>query len=291
MTAEKRPILLEIASGGWRAGVRPEAGGALGFLTHHDIDVLRPMPAGSTAPMQAACFPLVPFAGRIRRGRFRFGRRDVVLPPTVAGDRHALHGTGWLTPWRVEEYLGGRIVLALDHAAPAHGAPGWPWPWHAEQAFAIDEAGLAITLSLTNTGDEQMPAGLGLSPGVRRWSDSRVRFSAGKVVLNDIEAVPTGELGEPGHFAAWDTGPLLPFFTVDHCHADWGGVATITDGLGSITMRATGAPNLHVLAPSSGRALRLAPVNHLPDALNQGWPMPLLEPGESTSITMRIEGD
>ena len=47
--------------GGWEASIRPEIGGSLASLTHDGKDVLRPMPDDATDPLQAACFPLVPY--------------------------------------------------------------------------------------------------------------------------------------------------------------------------------------------------------------------------------------
>ena len=78
--------------------MRAEAGGALAALRHRGIDVLRPMPPDSASPLDAACFPLVPYCNRIRDGRFRFGGREVVLPPNFAPEPHSLHGLSWQAP-------------------------------------------------------------------------------------------------------------------------------------------------------------------------------------------------
>ncbi|MDE2597715.1 MAG: aldose 1-epimerase [Sphingomonadales bacterium] len=276
---------LEIAAGNWRAGVRPGAGGALASLSHRDNDVLRPMPADSLNPLDAACFPLVPYCNRIRRGRFAFGGHNVSLAANHPPERHSLHGLGWQRPWHVSGLVGASIELVCDH-----GGEGWPWPWRATQAFELDERGLTLTLTLTNTGRETMPAGIGLHPYFRRWRDSRARFEARAVVLSDIEQLPTGEMEDADNFADWARGAPIPSFTVDNCYARWDGEVTITDGLGTIFMQAEGARHLHVYAAGNGRDLCFEPVNHLPDAVNRDdWTMPVLEPGESARVTMRIE--
>lgn len=277
---------LEIAAGQWRAGVRPGVGGALAWLTHQDRDVLRAMPPDSLNPVDAACFPMVPYAGRIRRGRFVFGGHAVKLSPNFPPERHPLHGFGWHRPWHVAGILGAGIELVCDHG----GTDGWPWPWRAAQTFELDEGGLTLTLSLTNTGSETMPAGLGLHPFFRRWRDSRARFNARAVVLSDIEQMPTGEIADPAQFGDWAGGIVVPSFSVDHCYARWDGRVTLSDGLGTITMTCEGARHLQVFAPGTGRELCFEPVNHLPDAVNRDdWTMPVLAPGETASLAMRIE--
>jgi aldose 1-epimerase len=48
---------------------------------------------------ESAAFPLVPFANRIRGGRFSFADRDVVLPLNRPPERHAIHGQAWQATW------------------------------------------------------------------------------------------------------------------------------------------------------------------------------------------------
>lgn len=279
---------IEIATGDWRAAIRPAAGGALAALSRRDHDVLRPMPEGSTNPLDAACFPLVPYANRIRRGRFTLDGEAITLPANNPPEIHSLHGLAWQRPWLVETLLGASVTLVQDHGGK--GSPGgWPWAYRATQNFTLSESGLTITLGLTNASERAMPAGLGLHPYFRRWSDSRVRFAARAVVLSDVQLIPTGEMDAPDIFAPWAKGATLPPFTIDHCHADWDGQACITDGLGTITLTASNAPHLHVYAPAAGSELCLEPVNHLPDAVNRDeWQMPMLAPGESCSMALHI---
>lgn len=281
---------LEIAAGDWRAAVRPGAGGVLAALSHRDHDVLRPMPPEADQPVDAACFPMVPYCNRIRRGQFTFGGRSVRLPLNLPPERHSLHGLGWQRPWLVTEIVGATIELVLDHAGAADGS-GWPWPFRAVQRFELDESGLTQTLTLINPGTEVMPAGMGLHPFFRRWKDSRARFAARDLVLTGIDQLPTGELVPADHFGDWSKGQTVPRHTIDHCHTDWSGEVRIEDGLGAITMTVTGASNLHVYAPGTGRELAFEPVNHLPDALNRDgrdWTMPVLAPGQQASVVMRI---
>ena len=94
--------MIELRHGGWRLELRPEVGGSIGALSRDGADILRRMPDGSTDVLEAACFPLTPYANRIAGGVFAFEGREIALPVQPAFAPHALHGDGWLSAWEVE---------------------------------------------------------------------------------------------------------------------------------------------------------------------------------------------
>ncbi len=135
-----------LAAGEWRATLRPEIGGSIASLSVAGLDVLRPMPDAATDPLHSACFPLVPYANRIRGGRFAFGGRSVEMPRNFLPQLHSLHGIGWQRPWRLTERGEAEALLVDEY----DGTGAWPWAWRAEQHVALDEAGLSIVLTLIN---------------------------------------------------------------------------------------------------------------------------------------------
>ncbi len=279
-----RPV--KLAVGAWEAALRPEVGGALASLRLSGDDVLRAMPAAAANPLQAACFPLVPYANRIRDGHFAFGGRTVQLPLNFLPQRHSLHGIGWQRPWQAIELSQAEAVLLDEY----DGMDAWPWAWRAEQRFSLDEAGLSLALSLTNRSDQAMPAGLGLHPYFRRRPETRVRFVATGVLEVDDQFMPTGEIAPADHFGAWSEGAPLPAELVDNCHLGWGGRVEIVDDLGRIAVTATGAPHLHVYAPPGGPELCFEPVSHTPDAINRALgEITVLAPGATARLRMRVE--
>ncbi len=280
--------MIEIAAGDRRATIIPGLGGALAALSRRDHDVLRPLPDNATSALAAACIPLVPWGNRIRLGRFNFGGHAVVLPAKHQTERHAAHGLGWERSWILSELVGASAELVLDHAGAAAGE-AWPWSFRAVQRFELDTDGLALSIELTNTGTETMPAGLGLRPCLRRWRDSRAQFTAREMALADLEQIPTGELVGARHFGDWSKGMTVPAITIDNCYAHWGGKVEVKDGLGTITLQASGAENLHVFAPGTGGELIFAPLNHLPAPFHaEDWSMPVLQPGKSARIDLHI---
>jgi aldose 1-epimerase len=279
---------VKLAAGAWEATLRPEVGGALASLRLGGEDVLRAMPPAATNPLAAACFPLVPYANRIRDGRFAFGGRAVQLPLNFLPQRHSLHGLGWQRPWHAIQRSEAEAVLVDEY----DGSGAWPWAWRAEQHVALDETGLSIALSLTNRSDHAMPAGLGLHPYFRRRPETRVRFAATGVLEVDDEFMPSGAIAPADRFGAWNEGAFLPAELVDNCHVGWSGLVEIADDLGRIAMTATGAPHLHVYAPPGGAELCFEPVSHTPDAINRALgEITVLTPGATAQLRMWIEAE
>ena len=278
-------MTLTLRAGAWEARLRPEIGGSLAGLTFEGRDVLRTMADGSASPLDAACFPLAPYCNRIRDGRFAFAGREIALPANFPPERHSIHGLAWRRAWRIGSEAANKCVVADEY----DGAGGWPWAYRAEQRVRLGDKGCAITLVLTNRGDTAMPAGIGLHPYFRRRESVSLRFGADHVLLSDGECLPTGVTAPAEHFGDFRNGAALPGETIDHCFAGWQGEATIGDDLGTITVDASGTPNLHLYAPADGSALCLEPVSHTPDAVNRAREeMTILPPGCSASLTLRI---
>jgi aldose 1-epimerase len=106
-----------------------------------------------------ACFPLVPFASRIRASAFDFDGRRVTLPPNNPPEPHAIHGHGWQTPWQVLDAARDSARLGYRHEADA-----WPWSYEAQQRFRLQEACLEVELLVRNASPHPMPLGMGLHP-------------------------------------------------------------------------------------------------------------------------------
>lgn len=278
---------LMLQSGDWQADIRPDAGGLITALTKGSTPILRAMPQGASSALDAACFPMVPWCNRIAGGRFASAQGQAVeLSPNFPPEPHAIHGHGWQAAWDVAQASADSCTLAYHHTA---GDAGWPWAYQAMQIITLANDGCTITLSLANHADTPMPAGLGLHPYLRRRPESRVRFAAGSVVAVGADMIPTGEHLPPSHFGdfAGEGGAGLPSALIDHCYAGWDCAAMVDDDCGTITLRARGAPHLHLYAPEARDTLCLEPVSHLPDAVNADG-MPLCAPGETISLTLSI---
>lgn len=282
--------MIALTAGDWRATLAPEQGGAVLSLDWRGRPVFRSTPEGATDILETACFPLVPYANRIADGRFVFEGRSVQLPRLERFAPHALHGDAWLLPWTIESQTENRVEMSLDWPGDTDG---WPWPWRARQVVELTDEGLSISLSVTNTGNAIMPAGLGLHPYFHRYADSRLTLSAEGVWITDAREIPE-RLAPVAEVADWSNGLALadaPF--VDHAYAGWTGQAVL-DGGGRWVMLSADAPAhwTQVYAPLGVDFFCVEPVTHRPDAHNapagEDHGLARLAPGETSSFAMRI---
>lgn len=268
----------------------PDLGGSTGGLTYKQQDVLRPLPVDADdSPLQTGGFPLFPFSGRISDGRFVWNGRAVTLAPNFLPEPHAIHGQAWLAPWQVADLGEDHARLVFDYS------PGeWPWAYRAEQAFRLREDGLDVELSLTNKGQEAMPAGVGWHPYFPRMN-ARVKVPVDRIWMSDDSMIPDRLDVPPAGFdlSDWrvvDTLDLDNAFTVSDRISciEWPGrklrVEMVTDAmLGHVV----------VYTPQGQDYFCVEPVSHAPDAVNSRHPADLtglqsLAPGETLSAQISL---
>ena len=184
-----------LRAGDVRLTVDPRQGGRMASLRIGEREVLVTEGWG---PIRWGCYPMAPFAGRIRDGRFTFRGRDVQLPLNLPP--HAIHGTVFERPWEVASQADDHLVLTIDLG------PAWPFRGTVTQSIALDAGGLEATLVLE--ADEAMPAALGWHPWFRRYLDDAsdgAGLTSAEVDL-DVDAASMFERGADG----LPTGALVP---------------------------------------------------------------------------------
>jgi aldose 1-epimerase len=100
------------------------------------------------------CYPMVPYAGRVRDGVVHIGGSAHLMP--VIAPPHGLHGTVFATPWTVLAHSDARAVLLTELDTP------WPVEGTVRHEIAVDDDGL--TLKLEVTAHDDMPCQLGWHP-------------------------------------------------------------------------------------------------------------------------------
>src|SRR5262249_47411364 len=73
----------------------------------------RPAALRRRMPLAMSSFPLVPYSGRIRDGRFSFQGRNVVLPLNFLPESNSIHGQAWQVPWQVVHH--DKELAALEY--------------------------------------------------------------------------------------------------------------------------------------------------------------------------------
>lgn len=263
--------MLELTAGDAVALVSPDGGGRVAALTVADLPLLVTGDS-SSHPMTWGCYPMVPYAGRVRNARFTHGGRTIELDENAPPN--AIHGTGFVTPWTVLDH-------GLDHAELSCPLD-WPLGGTAHQHLQLTPEALVCVLTVV-AGHDSMPVSIGYHPWFVKPADDRLVFTA--MYERGADGLPSGRLVEPKP-RPWDdcfTGPIGPLmFTVAGPIRRPG--ALHGDGL----RVAVGSDCDHwVVYDEPTHATCIEPQSGPPDAVNLGRAHVLL-PGEMLQRTMTI---
>jgi len=259
--------LLSLRAGRLAVDLAPNAGGSIArFVLEGVGDVLRPASESALASgtgMDTASYPLVPFSNRIANGLLAFGDEIIRLHANWPGVRHPMHGDGWAQAWDVMHHDRRSAELAYVHDRGA-GAAGWPFRYRARQRFMLDEAGLAVGLSIENLEDRPVPAGLGLHPFFVRDPDTELACRLSGVWRTDPEVLPLQRVPIPPE---WDfrRSRRVEGIGLDHCFDGWDGEATVTwaaRGLRLVLSATEAFRHLVIYVPEGQRYFCVEPVSH-----------------------------
>lgn len=281
------PTLIELVSGGIRVGIVPGLGGSLAFFRRGNVDVLRPLAAAPTSPLDVlgtAMFPMLPWANRIPRNSLSFRGERLSFGPNVPGEPLHVHGTGWLRPWHLTSYdpASATIRLVVDGA-------GEPYHYCAEQTFSISTDRLTVGIGLTNIGNRARPFGMGLHPWFIPDAATTLQFTAERFHLE-----------EPGHLAGdaieipqsldFTNGAPAPTRWRNNDYSGWLGTAIVSQPLRNLTVRVTADPlfgHLMLFVDPKTSSLCLEPQSNATLSAGDSNDLEsnsiILEPGETVS--------
>lgn len=170
--------------------IDPRRGGRVARLVIDGLDVLV---AECDEPLAWGSYPMVPFAGRVCDGRFRFLGVEHRLPRNLTP--HAAHGYGFVSEW---ERIGDD-TMSFDFAEP------WPFRGSARQTFSLDPHQLTCTLEVRAV--DTQPVMVGWHPWFRRELDEGstldLEIAPGRMYELDDADIPTGRLVAPPQ-GPWD---------------------------------------------------------------------------------------
>jgi aldose 1-epimerase len=221
-------------------------------------------------PIWWGCYPMAPFAGRIRDGRLDFeGRRHQLernLPP------HAIHGTVLDRACDVVSHGTDRLTLDVDLGA------GWPFAGRVRHEIVLQPGGLEATLTLD--AEEPMPAWLGWHPWFRRTIAGRaveLAVEPDAMYERGPDGLPTGALTAPAS-RPWDDAFVGMRGAPRLC---WPGIVDLEIG---------STADVWVIFDERDDAICVEPQTAPPDALNvaraQGVVPPMVVPGRPLTAMM-----
>jgi aldose 1-epimerase len=230
----------EIAHGEQRATI-VEVGGGVREYAVDGRAVLDPY------PLEAICdgahgAPLIPWPNRLADGRYSFDGVDHQVAQTEPTKRNAIHGFLRWRSWQAQEKTPERVVMGTT----LHPLEGYPFALEVSIAYELGEAGLTVTTSASNVGEQACPFASGqhpyLSPGTGLIDDCSLELDAGTRILTDTERqLPTGTEAVDGTAFDFRAARKLGDQHLDFAFTDLG-----RDGAGRAWVR--------LQAPDSSRA-------------------------------------
>lgn len=187
------PSTIALTAGPARVTIDPAAGGRIASLSIDGLDLLVPR---NDDLLRWGCYPMAPWAGRVRDGRFSFDGEPHSLP--LGMPPHAIHGTTYTRAWKRIDAGPG----AAQHAATLSIdlGPDWPWAGRAIQTFALSEGHLDLGLEVRSDA-APFPASVGWHPWFRReigrGSVVELDFAPRAMYACDGAGIPTGHLIAP----------------------------------------------------------------------------------------------
>lgn len=177
-----------------RCGINEQAGGRVSRLEVDGLSLLVERSPGID-PIGWGLYPMVPWAGRVREGRFVFEGEVWQLPANLGP--HAIHGTCFDAPWASVLVTDDSAELAIAIPAP------WPFGGTARQQITVRDDRIELVLSATAPPERAMPVTLGWHPWIRRVLERGdpleldVDLSSARCYRRDPSGIATGELVAP----------------------------------------------------------------------------------------------
>nr|WP_223188585.1 aldose 1-epimerase [Streptomyces sp. TRM68416] len=223
--------------------VSPALGGRVSALRVDGRDLLR---QGD----RYGCFPMVPWCGRIRDGRFLDGAAVRQMP--LNSPPHAIHGTARDGAWRTARTTADEAVITYDLVDP------WPHPARVTQVIALTEDAVTLTAAV-ETYEDSFPAQIGWHPWFNRnlgGEDVQLDFTPAWQEERGDDHLPTGNRVDP------KPGPW------DDCFGMPDGVDVTLTWPGQLRLKVTSPEQWVVVYDEQEAAVCVEPQTGPPNGLN-----------------------
>ncbi|MFF7357570.1 MULTISPECIES: aldose epimerase [Streptomyces] len=234
---------ITLTAGEAEACVSPAGGGRISSLRVGSLELLRQGP-------RYGCFPMVPWCGRTRDGRFLDGGTVRELP--LNSPPHAIHGTARDGAWRTARASKSEAVITYDLVDP------WPHRGRVTQVVTLTEDSLTLTMSV-EARDDSFPAQIGWHPWFNRnlgGQDAELDFTPAWQEERGDDHLPTGNRIDP------EPGPW------DDCFGMPGGVDVTLTWPGQLELKVASREEWVVVYDEQAEAVCVEPQTGPPNGLN-----------------------
>lgn len=260
-----------LRKGAITVGIAPEHGGS---LTRFDarlgdtlVEILRSARDGDSSGLWvlgASSFPMLPYCGRLREGRFRFNHHSFRYPLNALPERHSSHGDAWTRHWTLTCLDHRKAVMTLKNDADA------PLGYECTQEVAVSSDRVDVCFAIRNASTRPIPVGVGIHPYFANRSIATIKARLPLRWEMDSELMPVGLVDNPSG-AALLRGQPVPEMPIVSEFAGWDGTATIEWPSLGVTVRVETVPALkHAVlwVPKGEDFFCFEPTSHATDALN-----------------------
>lgn len=197
-----------------------EVGGGVRTYTRAGHDVLDPYPIDRMCD-GAHGTPLIPWPNRLEDGQYEFDGVLHRVALTEPDKHNAIHGFLRWRSWSVLEHRADRVTMGT-RLAPMKG---YPFRLDVSVEYALDDDGLTVSTTATNTGSTRCPYGAGqhpyLSAGGGTIDDCTLTIDARTRVLTDpVRQLPTGSEAVEGTDFDFRQPRRLGPLRIDHAFTD-----------------------------------------------------------------------
>jgi aldose 1-epimerase len=237
---------ITLTAGDAEVTVQPGNGGRIGGLRVGGVELLR-------QGERFGCFPMVPWCGRTRDGRFLDGGTLRQLP--LNSPPHAIHGTARDGVWRTARVSADEAVITYDLVDP------WPHPGRVTQVVTLTADTLTLGMAVETYGTS-FPAQIGWHPWFNRTlgdghgEGARLDFTPAWQEERGDDHLPTGKRVEPG------PGPW------DDCFGMPGGVDVTVTWPGRLELKVASREQWVVVYDEQEAAVCVEPQTGPPNGLN-----------------------
>ncbi|GLW49135.1 aldose 1-epimerase [Streptomyces sp. NBRC 14336] len=234
---------ITLTAGDAEVTVQPGNGGRIGGLKVAGTQLLR-------QGERFGCFPMVPWCGRIRDGRFRDGAAVRQMP--LNSPPHAIHGTARDGAWRTARTGADEAVITYDLVDP------WPHSGRVTQVVALTDSSLTLTMAV-ETYEDSFPAQIGWHPWFHRTLGGKaveLDFTPAWQEERGDDHLPTGNRLDP------KPGPW------DDCFGMPDGADVTLTWPGQLTLKVTSPEQWVVVYDEQDEAVCVEPQTGPPNGLN-----------------------
>jgi aldose 1-epimerase len=288
VAAQPSTIQLEFAAN--KMTFSPDMGAAITHLTFGAspaVEVLKPQPE-----YQFEASVLFPFPNRLANGRYEFEGKEYEFPLNDFGRPNALHGLVFDQKFTLtDQGKDASKAWAVAQLELPGTHPAYPFPFRLAVNYSLSDKALEIEFEVTNTGNDNMPFGLGWHPYFNLASglaSCALKLPDCHEIEVDENLIPTGKKTPSrcfDDFRLMDGMQLDTCFEIDNVHVENSTLVILNDQQTLEVWQDANHPFIQVFTPDNGQTIAIEPMTCGINALNTHEGLHILKP--ESSLTLR----